>query len=77
MVVFVALTTHYGYVLLSAAVLAFECFLIGMLFAGGTRRKIFDEEYMKNHYGRIHTEATGDQITKGGYPDTGCGWYSR
>jgi hypothetical protein len=60
MVVFVALTNYFGYVLLSAAILAFECFLIGGLFAGMTRNKIFDEEYMKNHYGRIHTEATGD-----------------
>ena len=48
--IYIALTSHFGWVLLTAAVLAMECVLIGMLLAGGARRKVFTEEFMKRNF---------------------------
>ena len=75
--IFIGLTSQFGWVFLTAVVLAFECLLIGMLFAGGARRKVFTEEFMKRNFEREHTEVSSEPITAGGYPDMGSGWYSR
>jgi hypothetical protein len=42
-----ALAPEYGYVLIAAAVLAFECIIIGFLTAGRARGKVFTEAFMK------------------------------
>lgn len=41
----------YGYVLLSAAVMAFSIIIIGFAFPGATRNSVFTEEYMKQNFG--------------------------
>ena len=41
----------YGWVLLSAAIMSFSCLLIGFIFAGGARAKVFTEEYLKKNFG--------------------------
>lgn len=37
---------------------------------------IFNEEYMRTNFGEEHRNATGNEITVGGYPDMGSGRYS-
>lgn len=75
--IYIALTSHFGWVLLAAAALAMECVLIGMLLAGSARRKTFTEDFLKRNFEQEHTAATGEPISAGGYPDMGSGWYSR
>lgn len=41
----------YGYVLLSAAIMAFSIIIIGFAFPGATRTSVFTEEYMKQNFG--------------------------
>mmetsp|Transcript_45260 Transcript_45260/g.33039 ORF Transcript_45260/g.33039 Transcript_45260/m.33039 type:complete len:153 (+) Transcript_45260:131-589(+) len=43
------------------------------------RREYFSDEFMKKNFGEQHLEAfpTETAPPKGGYPDTGCGYYSR
>jgi uncharacterized membrane protein YecN with MAPEG domain len=67
----------YGYVLIVAALVAFEVVLIGFLIAGQARGKVFTQEFMEQHFGEEHKEATGLDIEKGGLPDMGSGLYSR
>lgn len=71
------ITQDYGYVLLCAAVMAFSIILIGFFFPGRARGKIFTEEYLKQNFGAEHKNMTGKEIQKGGYPDTGNGYYSK
>ena len=42
---------------------------------GGSSRKALDDDFMKENFGEIHKEATGSDIKKGGYPDSGSGRY--
>lgn len=77
MAVILAVANEFGYVLLAAALLAFECILIGFLFPGRVRSQVFTEEFMKSKFGRVHTEEVGGDIGKGGYPDMGSGKYSQ
>jgi hypothetical protein len=58
--VVLSLPNEFGYVLIAAAVLAFECILIGFLFPGRVRQQVFTEEFMKAKFGRIHSEQTGN-----------------
>lgn len=50
---------EFGYVLLAAVILAFECLLIGFLFPGRARSKIFNEDFMKSKFGSIHMSEVG------------------
>jgi uncharacterized membrane protein YecN with MAPEG domain len=77
MPVILAVANEFGYVLLSVALLAFECILIGFFFPGRVRSQVFTEEFMKSKFGRVHTEEVGGEIGKGGYPDMGSGKYSQ
>lgn len=45
------LPANYGYVLIVAAVLAFEIILIGFVFPGRARGTIFTEEFLKQNFG--------------------------
>jgi uncharacterized membrane protein YecN with MAPEG domain len=67
----------YGYVLLVAVIIAFEIILIGFLFPGRTRGRVFNKEFLEKHFGEEHKNAVGTEIGKEGYPDTGNGWYSK
>lgn len=71
------LPQEFGWVLLSAVVMGLSCLMIGFIFAGGPRGKIFSEQYMKENFGAEHQRVTGQEIKKGGYPDTGSGFYTR
>ena len=68
--------SDYGWVLLSAAVMSLSCLLVGFIFGGGARAKVFTQEYLKKNFGEEHRKVTGEEINKGGYPDTGSGLYS-
>ena len=50
----------YGWVLLSASVMSLSCLLVGFIFAGGARAKVFTEEFMKKNFGEEHKKATGE-----------------
>ena len=67
----------FGYVLLAAVLLALEVLVIGFAFPGKVRGQVFTEEFLKNNFGEQHKEATGEDIPKGGYPDSGSGLYSQ
>ena len=71
------LPADYGYVLIVAALIAFEIISIGFMFPGRLRGTIFTEEFMKQNFGAEHKSATGFEIEKGGYPDMGNGVYSQ
>lgn len=72
-----SLPNEYGYVLLCAAVMGFSVILVGFIFAGRARGKIFTETYMKQNFGAEHQRVTGHEIKEGGYPDTGNGFYAK
>ena len=48
--------------------------LVGM--AGSARKKWFNEHFMQEYFGAEHLAATGHEIGKGGYPDSGSGRYT-
>ena len=66
----------YEHVLLTAIILSMECLLVGFIAAGKKRASIFSHEYLKENFGSQHQEAFGEEIKKGGYPDTGSGVYA-
>ena len=51
--------------------------VVGLGGPGLTRGKVFTEEYMKKNFGEEHEKAFGEEITVGGYPDNGNGYYSK
>ena len=71
------LSKEHGYVLITAASLAFEIILTGFILVGINRSKAFSEEYLEDNYGDEHKRATGFTIPKGGFPDMGTGRYSQ
>ena len=71
-----AIPADYGWVLLSAAIMSFSVLLIGFIFAGGARAKVFTQEFLNKHFGEQHKKAFGEDIKRGGYPDAGSGLYS-
>lgn len=44
------ITPEYGYVLLSIAVLAFMCLIVGFIVPGRMRREVFSERFMKENF---------------------------
>ncbi len=55
--------------------IAIQCIFTAFV-AGGGRRKIFNEEYLRKNFGEQHKKATGEEFPKDGYPDNGTGLYS-
>jgi hypothetical protein len=43
---------EFGYTLITAVAVAFECLLIGFLFAGRIRGKVFNEKFMKENFSK-------------------------
>ena len=75
------LPAEYPYVMLVAAIVAFEVLLVGFLGPGRLRKDIFTKQYMEENYGREHMDDPdlGKEDTKdlaGGYPDYGPGRFS-
>ena len=65
----------YPYVLLVTGAIAFECLIFGFI-AGSKRRTIFAKEFMEQ-FNEAHQQELKSQITAGGYPDMGNGYYAR
>ena len=69
---------EYGYVLLTALWIAFQCYMTGFLVVEVKRAKTYTKEYMEKNYLKEHLEAfpKDKTVPKFGYPDMGCGYYS-
>ena len=69
---------EYGYVLLTAMWIAFQCYMTGFLVVEVKRAKTYTKEYMEKNYLEEHKKAFPNDKTvpKFGYPDMGCGYYS-
>lgn len=63
-----ALTPQYGYVLLAAVAISLELLVIGFVFPGAARSKIFSKAFLEEHFGK--------DAPQGGYPDMGSGRFS-
>lgn len=63
-----ALTPQYGYVLLAAVAISLELLVIGFVFPGAARSKIFSKAFLEEHFGK--------DVPQGGYPDMGSGRFS-
>ena len=59
MAIAITLPEDYGYVLLTALTLAFECTMIGFVIGGGSR-KLFNQNWMDANFGKDHKEAFGE-----------------
>ena len=68
----------YGYVLITAACIAFECLLIGFIVLGSARRQVFSEAFMEQ-FRDVHKREVDPQSepNKEGYPDMGSGVYAQ
>ena len=74
----------YSWVLLLAALVAFETIMIGFVAAGKVRRQVFQHSVMEEKWGEKHVNALKEagysernsKLGKGGYPDCGSGLYS-
>ncbi len=56
--------------------LALEIIMIGFIIPHGARKKVFTEKFLKDNFGKEHTEAFGEDIKGEGYPDMGSGLYA-
>lgn len=66
----------YPWVLAAGLGISFHAFLqAGSVSA--YRKKIFPQEFMNKEFGVVHREQLGENISAGGYPDTGSGLYSQ
>ena len=66
----------YRYVLFVMALQAFYTLLNGFIQAGGDRRRMFTEEFLKEKFGEEHEREVGGEIARGGFPDVGDGRYT-
>ena len=67
----------YGYVLMVASLLGLELLMIGFIFPGSKRAKVFSKAFMDKNFLEEHREWTGEaDIPKGGAPDMGSGRYA-
>lgn len=73
----IAIGPEYGWVLLVAVLMGLSCIVIGFMFGGAPRYKVYTEEYMRKNFGEEHKRVTGKEIKKGGAPDVGTGYYSK
>jgi hypothetical protein len=56
--------------------LNFQLWLAG-LEVGRVRKQLFNQEFMKKHFGEVHKNDLKELIQPGGYPDMGSGIYSQ
>ena len=73
----IVLPVQYPLILLSVALLCFECWFIGMFISNYARHTTFTKEFMAQ-FNDMHREATGKDQTgdSGGFPDCGDGRYA-
>lgn len=69
---------EYGYVLALTVWITFQCYMTGFFVAGKKRYSTFTDDYMSKNFGEEHLKAfpKDKRAPKGGYPDTGCGYYA-
>ena len=69
---------EYGYVLLTAFWIAFQCYMTGFVLVEYKRAKTYTQEYLDKNYLEEHQKAfpKDKKVPKFGYPDMGNGWYS-
>jgi len=66
----------YGLVVIAATTIGLECWATGFAFAMPVRTRIFNKEFMQKHFGEIHRQEVGGEVSSLGYPDMGNGRYS-
>lgn len=52
--VYLNIDPEFGYVVIVAASIAFECFVIGAIFPGRARSKYFTKKFLEEHFGLEH-----------------------
>lgn len=70
------LPKNYLWVMVGIIAMNFHFALSGVLIMC-SRRRFFTYEYMKQNFGIQHVEATGRDVSAGGYPDMGSGLYAK
>lgn len=75
--VYLNLPDEFGYVLLIDVLIALEIIIIGFVIPQGARKKVFTEQFMKEHFETEHMQAFNEPIKDQGYPDMGNGRYSQ
>lgn len=71
-----SLDKAYGWVLLSATAIGFQCYFTGYIVPMSYRKKFFSKEFMEANFGALHQEEVGSKLPALGYPDMGSGKYS-
>lgn len=56
-----ALPDTFGYVIIAGVLIGLQIILVGFLIPGGAR-KVFTKEFMEQHFGEEHKNATGKDI---------------
>ena len=71
------LSSNFGLVIISCAVIAFQVMLTGLFVVGRTRSKVFSKSFLRDNFGEEHSLYTHENIEDtNGYPDMGNGRYS-
>ena len=71
----ITLDEQYPYVIAVACAIAFHCTMVGF-WAGARRGKLFNSDFMKQHFEADHLKYLKAHAPKNGYPDCGSGVYS-
>ena len=72
----IGLDADFGYVIVAAIAISFECIVIGFLVPGRWRGKVFTKKFMEENFGIEHKRVFGEEISAYGYPDMGNGRYA-
>ena len=67
---------EYPWIMLAAALICFECLVVGFAVGGGKRRALFSAQALNRKFGDEHFKYFKSQIPGDGYPDHGNGYYS-
>ena len=62
MVLLITLEQEFGYVIATAAAIAFECIMIGFLVPGRYRGKYFTKQFLEENFGLEHKRVFGTEI---------------
>ena len=76
----ITLDKDFVYVLAAVMTINVHCMFVGFVLGGGGRSKAFQhDDFMEKYFGKEHEAAFGKAhaVSKQGYPDAGCGRYSK
>ncbi len=68
--------TDYPLVIAAALGMSWQMWGFG-LSLGRFRQETFNEDFMRKEFGTVHQKELGEDIERGGYPDTGNGLYAQ